>query len=57
MADRADAFKTGDRVREPGQYVSAAGERAEYQEGDTFKACPATGKETTWRQHDDGCGC
>jgi hypothetical protein len=57
MANRNRAFRTGERVTEPGNYVCEAGEKASYREGDTFRACPATGKETTWSRDEDGCGC
>ena len=57
MADRNRAFRTGEPVGEPGNYVCESGNRASYREGETFKACPVSGKETTWKRDDDGCGC
>ena len=57
MANRNRAFRTGERVTEPGNYVCEAGEKASYGDGDTFRACPATGKETIWSRDEDGCGC
>ncbi|MDR6224021.1 hypothetical protein [Desmospora profundinema] len=57
MVDRERAFRTGDRVAEPGDYVCEAGERAAYGEGETFRACPATGKDTEWKRDEDECGC
>ncbi|PTX58923.1 hypothetical protein C8P63_114105 [Melghirimyces profundicolus] len=57
MADRNRAFRTGERVAEAGNYVSEAGEKAAYREGDEFRACPATGRETNWRREEEECGC
>jgi hypothetical protein len=41
-------YKTGEQVQLPGEYKSEAGNKKQYQEGDMFEACPATGINTTW---------
>ena len=48
MENRDRHFKTGDLVKLPGEYESEAGKKRQYQEGDMFEACPATGVNTTW---------
>ncbi|WP_169713574.1 hypothetical protein [Paludifilum halophilum] len=57
MAERNREFRTGERVNDAGKYVSTAGEQNEYREGDTFAACPATGRDTIWTRDNDDCGC
>lgn len=39
MADRNRAFRTGEPVVEPCNYVCEVGERTAYREGEAFKAC------------------
>jgi hypothetical protein len=48
MAD--NRFRTGERVKHEGEYESEAGKKRQYRPGDLFEACPATGKDTSWRQ-------
>lgn len=49
MAEIAQ-YRTGDRVKSAGEYQSESGRKMQYREGDTFEACPATGKGTSWRR-------
>ncbi|SEM82367.1 hypothetical protein [Lihuaxuella thermophila] len=49
-------FRTGERVTEAGDYISGMGEKAFYQEGETFGVDPATGEETTWVREVEPCG-
>jgi hypothetical protein len=41
--------RTGERVQSSGEYQSESGRKMQYKEGDLFEACPASGKNTSWR--------
>ncbi|UFJ39216.1 hypothetical protein LOK74_14175 [Brevibacillus humidisoli] len=60
MAEQRNAFKTGERVTNAGDYVCGTGTTKRYETDETFAACPVSGQETTWQPVDDdegGCGC
>lgn len=58
MKTATDLHHTSDTIMETGQYVCAVGEKRELNKGDSFPACPQSGKDTTWRhanhQHHTG---
>lgn len=42
--------RTGERCKREGTYVSQAGARQFYAEGEAFGPCPNTGQETQWER-------
>ncbi len=52
MKTMTDLHHTHDEVMETGSYVCAAGEKRHLKQGDSFPACPQTGRDTSWRHTD-----
>ncbi len=49
MINTKGLHHTDNVVAETGKYICEAGQAQELMHGDTFPACPVTGKNTTWR--------
>ncbi|NBD23212.1 hypothetical protein [Paenibacillus glycinis] len=52
MKTMSDLHRTGEQVEETGRYVCEIGETKQLSRGDSFPACPRTGKATNWRHAD-----